>query len=330
MIVPASVKQSPGMAFRNVYSTLLLIFCTIIVIAVIIDGNTKLASVMHPSITVIILFVGLIWLSMVEGGQASLVGLPPVQMSLYEDSHPSTHRIMKVVNRGDNLDRYLMGRQFLVLALVFVENLCGDPLDMDKSLQVLGMPIIINKIFLNTGLALFFMTAMLGKISAQVIASRCMLDYVNTLFALFTFQISRLIEASGLLHCCYLSQTFFSWAAGQPLETKEANRSWIGQILFWGRVLMSLAILGMSFAVTLSALFHGQTTMWDGVPNGVAVVLFFVFMMIVGMLEGMQIAFFAVARMTEEERSRSFWAKRTCDVLFGGDGRNLPGFMVGR
>jgi hypothetical protein len=126
------------------------------------------------------------------------------------------------------------------------------------------MPVVINQIFLNTGLAVFFMTAMIGKISAQVNATRCMLDYVNNLFALFTFQVSRLIEASGLLHCCYLAQLFFSWAAGQPLETKEAKRTVLQQILFWGRVLMSLAILAMAFAVTLSALFHGQTTMWEG------------------------------------------------------------------
>ena len=51
---------------------------------------------------------------------------------------------------------------------------------------------------------------------------------------------------------------------------------------------------------------------------------------IVGMLEGMQIAFFAVAKMTEEERARHPWARKTCYVLFEGDGRNLPGFMVGR
>ena len=195
----------------------------------------------------------------------------PVDMHLYEDSHPTSHKIMKVVNKGDNLDRYLMGRQFMVLALVFVENLCGDPID--KSIPVLGMPIAINNIFLNTGLALFFMTAMLGKISAQVNASRCMLDYVNNFFAYFTFQVARIIEASGLLHCCYLAQIFFSWAAGQPLESNEAPRNKVQQVFFWGRVLLSLAILGISFAVTLSALFHGQTTMWAGVPNGVAVVV---------------------------------------------------------
>jgi hypothetical protein len=133
--------------------------------------------------------------------QASLVGLPPVDMELYHESHPTTHKIMKVIKRGDSIDRYLMGRQFMVLALVFVENLCAHA--KDPTMSILGMPIIINQIFLNTGLAVFFMTAMIGKISAQVNASRCMIDYVNNYFAYFTMQTARLIEVSGLLHCCY-------------------------------------------------------------------------------------------------------------------------------
>jgi len=108
---------------------------------------------------------------------------------------------MKVIKRGDSIDRYLMGRQFMVLALVFVENLCAHA--KDPTMSILGMPLVINKIFLNTGLAVFFMTAMIGKISAQVNASRCMLDYVNNYFAYFTMQTARLIEVSGLLHCCY-------------------------------------------------------------------------------------------------------------------------------
>jgi hypothetical protein len=171
---------------------------------------------------------------------------------------------------------------------------------------------------------------MIGKISAQVNASRCMLDYADNFFSYFTFQVARLIEASGLLHCCYPVQTFFAWASGQPLTTTEAPRTLYQNFFFWFRVVISAAILAFSFAVTLSALFNGQTTMWEGVPNGVAVVLFFLFMAIVGMLEGMQIAFFAVAKMSQEEVHKHPWAKRTCDILFEGDGRNLPGFMVGR
>ena len=93
---------------------------------------------------------------------------------------------------------------------------------------------------------------------------------------------------------------------------------------------MSLAILGFSFAVTLKALFDGKTTMWEGVPPAVSVILFFVLMAIVGMLEGMQIAFFAVAKLSKDEQAQHPIAMKTCDLLFRGEGRNLPGFMIGR
>jgi hypothetical protein len=142
----------------------------------------------------VILVLALVWLAMVEGSQASLVGLPPVDTDLYKESHPTTYKIMERVNKGDNLDRYLMGRQFMVLALVFIENICGDPIE---GAEVLNMPQTVLNIFLGTGLALFFMASMWSKISAQVNASRCMLDYVNNYFAMFTLYTSLLIEVSG-------------------------------------------------------------------------------------------------------------------------------------
>ena len=259
------MMSSPWTLFKEIYSTILLIFCSVIVISLIFSKNTGIAQDSHPIIAFFVLWLAIIWLAYVEGGQASLVGLPPVDMQLYKDSHLTTHKIMTVVNRGDNLDRYLMGRQFMVLALVFVENLCGHP--VDEHLKVLGMPKIVNQIFLGTGLAIFFMTAMIGKISAQVNASRCMLDYVNNFFAYFTFQVARAIEASGLLHCCYLVQMIFAKLSGQPLESKEKARGMLQNAIFWFRVLASLAILVFALVVTLTALFNGQTTMWDGVPS---------------------------------------------------------------
>eukprot|EP00956_Cyclotella_meneghiniana_P045514 scaffold372843_cov305-Cyclotella_meneghiniana.AAC.1 len=66
---------------------------------------------------------------MIEGQQASLVGLPPVDPDLYKDSHPITYKNAALAFKGDNLDRYLMGRQFMVLLVVFVINQCTSPLD---------------------------------------------------------------------------------------------------------------------------------------------------------------------------------------------------------
>merc|ERR1711937_1066487 len=62
----------------------------------------------------------------------------------------------------------------------------------------------------------------------------------------------------------------------------------------------------------------------------IAVIIFVILLCIVGMLEGMQIAFFAVAKIPASDRGDSVFAKKTCELLFRGEGYNMPAFMVGR
>ena len=69
---------------------------------------------------------------------------------------------------------------------------------------------------------------------------------------------------------------------------------------------------------------------YPGISVGLSIFLFFFFMSVVGMLEGMQIAFFASAKIPASERGNSFFGKKTCSLLFDGNGRNFPGFMIGR
>merc|ERR1712032_983182 len=87
---------------------------------------------------------------------------------------------------------------------------------------------------------------------------------------------------------------------------------------------------GFALAVTIEALFQGNTSLWEGVPEIIGLVLFFVLMCCVGLLEGMQIAFFTVAKLPKSERGDHSIAVKTCDVLFKNGGKNLPGFMCGR
>jgi hypothetical protein len=128
---------------------------------------------------------------------------------------------------------------------------------------------------------------MIGQLNSQVTASLCMLDYINNYFAVFTLWVSNAIEFSGLLHSSYLIQMLVAKLAGQTIESNEAHES---RAFFFLRCLGSLAILGFSFAVTLAGLFEGKTTMWEGVPEWAAVIVFFILMSVVGLLEGMQIA----------------------------------------
>lgn len=293
----------------------------------IFTRQTKLSSEVHPGVAFVVIVAAIVWLNMVEGGQGSLVGLAPINFDLYKESHPTSYVSTKVCFSGDNLDRYLMGRQFMVLAIVFCTNMAGGPL---PGATLWGLPDWIVNIFLVTGIAMILMTAMAGQLNSQVNASHCMLDYINNYFAVFTFYVAMAIEFSGLLHFSYVIQLAVAAAAGKPIESAEPPRSTPQSLFFWGRCLMSGAILSFALAVTLEGLFKGFTTMWKGVPNAVSVILFFVLMSIVGLLEGMQIAFFAVAKLRASDRGQTVFAKKTCELLFRGRGHNLPGFMIGR
>jgi hypothetical protein len=316
-------------AFKNFYSTCLLIFSVFIVSALVFTKQTKMSQDVHPAAAFIIMWLAVLWLAMVEGGQGPLVGLLPVDLDLYKESHPKTYMSTKITTKGDNLDRYLMGRQFMVVLLVFVINLCGAPL---AGATLFNFPSIVLEIFLVSGVAMILFTAMLGQLAAQVNASHMMLDFINNYFAVFTLYVAMVIEFSGFLHASYLIQMIVAKLAGKAHDhnSREEKRSLPMALFFWGRCLMSVAILGFACAVTFAALFQGKTTMWGSVPGGAAVVIFIILASCVGLLEGMQIAFFAVTKLPKSEQGKHKFAMKTCELLFRGEGVNLPGFMIGR
>lgn len=312
-------------AIKNIYSSCLLIFSTSIIMGLIGTKQTYLSSKTTPTLTYLVIWLGILWLTVIEGSQASLVGLSSVNTDLYKDTHPVAFLCNKVTTKGDNLSRYLIGRQFMVCVIVFLINISGEPIE---NVALWGLPIFVKEIFFSAGLAMVFFTAMVGQLNSQVNASICMLDYCNNYFALFTMWVAMAIEFSGILHASYLIEMLVLKCAGKTLNTKEEPHHKMQILFFWLRCLISVVILSFCIAVTLTALFTGQTTLWDGIPPILALVIFLHLICIIGMLEGMQIAFYAVAKLKPSERGKSVIAKKTCEIIFSGN--NLSGFMIGR
>jgi len=317
----------PIKLFKSVYSVLLLCFSIVLIMGLIALKQTNLSENTHPAAAYCLLWAAIIWLTMVEGGQASLVGLVPVNSQLYSESHPKAYKCTQITNKGDNLDRYLLGRQFMVVLVVFCVNISGGPIG---GAEIWGLPGWIKGIFLEAGLAMILLTCNVGQLNSQVNASLCMLDYTDNYFALLTLWVAMAIEFSGLLHSSYLVQITVAALAGKNIESNEEPRNAMQNIFFFTRCAASLAVLCFCLAVTFEALFAGNTTMWEGISPTIAVIVFFVLMSIVGMLEGMQIAFFAVSKLPKSERGDSPFAIKTCELLFKGEGYNMPAFMVGR
>ena len=271
-------------------------------------------------------WVLIIWLAMIEGGQGALVGLQPTPKQDYAMSHPITLKCTTLAHDGDNMERFIVGRQFLVVLLIFTINLCGSALG---SADVLNFNSTTASIFLANGVAMILTTIVLGQLTSQVNAADCMLDFINNYFMLFSTYFSLAIEMSGLLHSVYLVQNVASMISGKPIETNEPPRDGGKQVLFWGRVLMSLAVLGFALAVVLDALFKGWTNMWEGVPAVASVFIVIILLGIVGIMEGMQIAAFAVVKLDASEyRDTHKIAAANCDLLFKGS--NLGRFLIGR
>jgi CHASE2 domain-containing sensor protein len=124
-----------------------------------------------------------------------------------------------------------------------------------------------------------------------------MLDYIDNDFTVFTLWVAMGIEFSGLLHASYVVQILVGLMAGKPIESNEPLCTGFILIFFWARCLFSLTALAFCVAVTMGALFTDRTTIWEGMPPTAAVIIFIILVCIVGMLEGMQIAFFAVAKL---------------------------------
>jgi hypothetical protein len=324
---PHSVIGSGIESLKYLYSVALLVFSVTIVMAAIFTEQTKTTgdNNLPPGVAFVIFWFLIIWLAFMEGGQGALVGLQPIDKALYAVSHPRAFRITSLAHEGDNMERFIVGRQFLVVLVVFVTNMMVSAVD-DAS--VLGLPDILNEIFLATGIAVILTTIMLGQLCAQVNAANCMLDFLNNYFMLFTTYVSLLIEMSGLLHSVYLVQIIFSKVSGKPIESKEEPGNAVENLFFWARVLVSLVVLGFSFAVTLTALFDGKTTMYEGVPEVVSVIVLFILMAFIGMMEGMQIALFAVVNLPVDELKKHPLAAKVCELTFKGS--NLQAFLIGR
>lgn len=311
---------------KYIYSFILLGFCITMVMACIFTSQSTAATYnIHPVAAFFLFWFLVTWLAMIEGGQGCIVGLQSVKKEKYAESHMVTHMITELAHEGDNLGRFIIGRQFLVVLVIFLINICGSA---TKGADPLGLPKIWNDLFLENGIAMIITTIVIGQLTSQVNAAVHLLDFVNNYLMLATTHLSIWIETSGLLHCVYLVQMGFAALSGTAAESNEPPRSMVGRLLFWVRVLVSSVLLGFCLAVTLQALFDGNSGMWKGVPSWASVIIFVTLMCLAGLMDGMQIAAFALMNVPEDELRHHSVAYTNCQLMFAG--QNLQSFLIGR
>ena len=216
-------------------------------------------------------------------------------MPVAKDKYRTTHRIAytctSVVHKDRSLDRFIVGRQFLVVLIIFLVNICGG--FVAKGGPILGLPDTLLSIFLENGLAMMFITLNVGQLAAQLNSAGRMLDFINNRVMWVTMWLSFFVESSGGLHVIYLVQLAFPPpkessppaeapspvvsdaesplnSAVEPAASHSSIEPSTDGVFFKkfgyaARVLLSLLFLCFAMVTSGAALTAGWTTMWTGV-----------------------------------------------------------------
>jgi len=292
----------------------------------------------HALLEVVLFWSMLSWIAMLEGCQISVVGLQGYDPESFKESHPRAYQACKIVHTGPNVERFLVGRQFLLLFNGFlVSRIGGGRGDIDQF--EMGSWVWSHhfmQFFYQNGVLLMIVIVALGQLPCQLVAADKMLGFFDLPLGHVWTVIypCMIVESIGLTHSSYLLKDVLCYISGIDMSKADPEKELKKDFFHWARCGLSV------FAVCFSALFVikgialSQTNAtegagWERLPGGAAVVvsLFFIFML--ASAEGIQVSVIALATVPGHTyKDRCPLAYRTAALALRG--RNMSAFLAGR
>ena len=204
------------------------------------------------------------WIKQKSSSFSSSGNVAPVDRKLYKDAHEYTYNCSQIIHNGDTIDWYLLGRQVLVVIIVYAVNLSGGT---NEGIELWGLPKWIFDFFrfwscydpLNT-------TGWSAKLS-----SKCILPHA-WLLQWLVWSIHALLYKCCWVHWYFTHIISFTVACltthSLLVEPNEEECTVI--VFFWHRCILALTVLIFCIVVTMVSLIVGKTE----VPTGVRVIIY--------------------------------------------------------
>jgi hypothetical protein len=151
-----------------------------------------------PVVFIIFCLAGL-FLAHLEGLQVAILLAEPHDLTPYKESHPRGYRLMKRATHEKNVRRFLIGRQFFVIFVVFLINQCTIFPDITN----FGAPAAVWFIFFQLGLPTALNVLCFFQLPAQLLGNHDPYLFMNRYGPRFTLEVCLFTEITGLAH--------FSW-----------------------------------------------------------------------------------------------------------------------
>merc|ERR1719499_1443091 len=197
----------------------------------------------HPVLEFFLFWSMLTWIAMLEGCQISVVGLQGFDPESFRDTHPRAYKCCKLVHVGPNVERFLVGRQFLLLFNGFLVSRIGGGQAIDHfEMGSWEWTHHFTQFFYSNGTLLMVVIVALGQLPCQLAAADKMLGFFDLpLGHLYIVCWPCLIvEFIGLTHSSYLLKDVLCWISGIDLNTADPEKALNKDWFHWARCGLSV------------------------------------------------------------------------------------------
>merc|ERR550519_1520171 len=292
----------------------------------------------HPVLEFCLFWLMLFWISMLEGCQISVVGLQGFDSESFRETHPRAYRICKLVHSGPNVERFLVGRQFLLLFNGFlVSRIGGGSGDLDNfEMHSWTWEEELTQFFFGNGTLLMIVIVALGQLPTQLVAADKMLGFFELPLGHYYIVLlpCLFVESLGFTHSSYLLKDLLCWISGIDQSKADPEKALKKDALHYIKCIWSVFCVFFSLTFITKGLLKSQTNAtegagWHHLPGGAAVVVSFFFIFMLASAEGIQVSVIALKTVDPETyMHQSPLAYRVAELSLRGS--NMSAFLAGR
>lgn len=211
---------------RFVLSATLLTFSAVVTVYAILEQKTAFWNSVPGWAALIIFLVCLFFLAVMEGLQIALVELKRQEPDSYKNSFPKAYSLGQLASKGDNIERFLLGRQVFVVCLVFFSaKLTTIHSGEDGNSQdfLFYVPPVVQVIFFETGLLACVLVVIVSQLLPQIIASKYPVQFMQLAIVMRPALLACLgLEFTGITHIVWVFATMVSRMFGIEDRNGEA------------------------------------------------------------------------------------------------------------
>ena len=281
-----------------------------------------------PPIANFLIFIFcLILVAYLEGLQVCILAVEKYSPNKLRESHPRAYKLIKSVRTGNNVERFLIGRQFFT---IFVMTLMAQVTSF-PGISHLGINSIVWFIFIQTGLPGAIVVTTIGSLQPQLLAARDPWKFLNLYGCNSVLQLCYGLEVSGIcthfawMLIAILRKTLF--ISDSKPRSHEPEQTWTFYIVEGFKYLLSTVVLVSYCSYLMWGMWTGEAIL--PVP---AIAVFLIYsgcILFLAFLEGLQ-----VAMLVAEESDLTPFAEskpRACALMKRANtGKNVRRFLIGR